>query len=109
MGVGDPVINAVVESGGAYRLRARPLHRQGAQLSTKPFRAAGLTKTMRALRLPEAQIVSIKSNMEKGADWIEIVGSGLPIPGIAVTHFDVQRVFSKKDLVAAGFDEESTE
>src|SRR5580698_3403059 len=33
------VINAVAESDGAYRLRARPLHRQGAQLSTKPFKA----------------------------------------------------------------------
>ena len=84
------VIDAMAESDGVFRLRARPLHHQGAQLSTKP---------MRALHLPEVQIDSIKLNLEKSAGKIEIGGSG---PSI-------QRVFSMKDLVAAGFDEASAE
>jgi transcriptional regulator with XRE-family HTH domain len=93
------VVDAIAESSGVFRLRARPLHHQGAQLSTKPFKAAGLTKTMRALHLPEAQIDNIKSNLEQSAGKIEIGGSG---PSI-------QRVFSMKDLVAAGFDEANTD
>ena len=93
------VVDALAESSGVFRLRARPLHHQGAPLSTKPFKAAGLTKTMRALRLPEVQIASIRVDLEKSTDKIEIGGSG---PSI-------QRVFSIKDLVAAGFDEANTE
>jgi transcriptional regulator with XRE-family HTH domain len=93
------VIDAMAESGGVFRLRARPLHHHGAELSTKSFKAAGLTKAMRALHLPEAQIDSIKLNLERSAGKIQIGGSG---PSI-------QRVFNMKDLVAAGFDEASTE
>jgi transcriptional regulator with XRE-family HTH domain len=93
------VVDAMAEGGGVFRLRARPLHHQGAPLSTKPFKASGLTKTMRALHLPEVQIASIKVNLERRAGKIEIGGSG---PSI-------QRVFSMKDLVAAGFDEAITE
>jgi transcriptional regulator with XRE-family HTH domain len=93
------VVDALAESSGVFRLRARPLHHQGAPLSTKPFKAAGLTKTMRALRLPEVQIASIRVDLEKNTDKIEIGGSG---PSI-------QRVFSIRDLVAAGFDEANTE
>ena len=93
------VVDALAESSGVFRLRARPLHHQGAPLSTKPFKAAGLTKTMRALHLPEVQIASIRVDLEKSTDKIEIGGSG---PSI-------QRVFSIKDLVAAGFDEANTE
>jgi hypothetical protein len=54
---------------------------------------------MRALHLPEVQIASIRVDLEKSTDKIEIGGSG---PSI-------QRVFSIKDLVAAGFDEANTE
>ena len=93
------VVDALAESSGVFRLRARPLHHQGAPLSTKPFKAAGLIKTMRALRLPEVQIASIRVDLEKNTDKIEIGGSG---PSI-------QRVFSIRDLVAAGFDEANTE
>jgi transcriptional regulator with XRE-family HTH domain len=93
------VVDAIAESSGVFRLRARPLHHQGAPLSTKPFKASGLTKTMRALHLPEVQITGIKVDLETSAGKIEIGGSG---PSI-------QRVFSMKDLVAAGFDEANTE
>jgi len=93
------VVDALAEGSGVFRLRARPLHHQGAPLSTKPFKAAGLTKTMRALHLPEVQIASIRVDLEKNTDKIEIGGSGRSI----------QRVFSIRDLVAAGFDEANTE
>jgi len=93
------VVDAMAESSGVFRLRARPLHHQGAPLATKPFKTAGLTKTMRAMHLPEVQIDSIKGDLERSAGKVEIGGSG---PSI-------QRVFSIKDLVAAGFDEANTE
>jgi hypothetical protein len=54
---------------------------------------------MKALHLPEAQIESIKFNLERNSGNIEVGGSG---PSI-------QRVFNMKDLVAAGFDEASDE
>ena len=93
------VVEAVAESGGVFRLRARPLHHQGAPLSTKPVKASGLTKAMRALHLPEVQIASVKADLETSVDRIEIGGSGSSI----------KRVFSIQDLVAAGFDEANTE
>jgi transcriptional regulator with XRE-family HTH domain len=93
------VIDAMAESGGVFRLRARPLHHQGVQLSTKAFKAAGLTKTMRALHLPEVQIDNIRTSLEKTAGKVAIGGGGSAI----------QRVFSMKDLVAAGFDEANAE
>jgi len=93
------VVDAIAESGGVFRLHARPLHDQGASFSTKPFRVSGLTGAMRALHLPEAQIASIKASLEKSAGRIAIGGSG---PSI-------QRVFSILDLVAAGFEETGAE
>jgi len=93
------VVDAMAESGGVFRLRARPLHHQGSPFATRPFRVSGLTKAMRALHLPEAQIASIKASLEESAGRIEIGGSG---PSI-------QRVFSIPDLVAAGFEETSAE
>src|SRR5438477_3488753 len=33
------VVDAMAENSGVFRLRARPLHHQGAPLSTKPFKA----------------------------------------------------------------------
>jgi len=93
------VVEAVAESSGVFRLRARPLHHQGAPLSTKPVKASGLTKAMRALHLPEVQIASLKADLETGAGSIQIGGSG---PSI-------KRVFSIQDLVAAGFDEVNAE
>lgn len=93
------VVEAIAESGGVFRLRARPLHHQGASLSTKPVKASGLTKAMRALHLPELQIASVKADLETRAGRVEIGGSG---PSI-------KRIFSIQDLVAAGFDEANTE
>ena len=54
---------------------------------------------MRALHVPEAQIAGIKAGLESGASRIEIGGT---VPSI-------QRVFTTKDLVAAGFDEATAE
>ena len=61
------VVDATAERAGVFRLRARPLHHQGSTLSTKSFKASGLTKTMRALHLPEVQIASIKADLERSA------------------------------------------
>jgi hypothetical protein len=93
------VVEAMAESGGVFRLRARPLHHRGASLSTKPVKASGLTKAMRALHLPEVQIASVKADLETSAGRIEIGGSG---PSI-------KRLFSIQDLVAASFGEANTE
>jgi len=93
------VVEAMAESRGVFRLRARPLHHQGSMLSTRPVKASGLTKAMRALHVPEIQIASVKADLEKGAGGIEI-GGGSP---------SIKRVFTIQDLVAAGFDETNTE
>ena len=93
------VVEAMAEGGGVFRLHARPLHHRGVTLSTRPFKASGLMKTMRALHLPEAQIAGIKVNLERSAGKIEIGGS----------CSSTQRVFSIQDLVAAGFEEGSAE
>src|SRR5208283_3968820 len=42
------IVQAIAEGGGVFRLRAHPLHHQGSPLSTKPVKASGLTKAMRA-------------------------------------------------------------
>jgi transcriptional regulator with XRE-family HTH domain len=91
------VVEAIAEGSGVFRLRARPLHHEGATFSTKPFKVSGFTKAMRALHLPETQIASIKASLEKSAHSVEIGGSGSSI----------QRVFSIPHLVAAGFEETS--
>ena len=65
------VVDATAEGGGMFRLRARPLHHQGAAFSTKAFKVSGLTKAMRALHLPDAQIASIKASLERNAGRIE--------------------------------------
>ena len=93
------VVDATAEGGGLFRLRARPLHHQGAAFSTKAFKVSGLTKALRALHLPDAQITSIRASLEKSTGRIEIGGSG---PSI-------QRVFSIPLLVAAGFEETSAD
>jgi transcriptional regulator with XRE-family HTH domain len=90
------VVYARTESRDAYRLRARPFHHQGTQLSTKAFKAAGLTKTMKALHLPESQISSLKKSLEKSGE--------VEIGGVAG-----QRIFKFPDLVAAGFEATAAE
>ncbi len=91
------LVEAMAEGGGVFRLRARPLHHQGAPVSTRSFKAAGLIKTMRALHVPEVQIDSIRTALERNAGRVEIGDSS------------IQRVFSMKELVAAGFDEAGNE
>jgi hypothetical protein len=89
------VVHAVADGNGLFRLRALPLNHEGAPFATRPFKLSGLSKTMRALHLPERQIGSIRENLENNAGSIEIGGSG---PSIT-------RVFGVPDLVAAGFEE----
>jgi transcriptional regulator with XRE-family HTH domain len=89
------IVQAIAEGDGIFRLRAHPLHHQGVPYSTRPLKFSGLTKTMKALHLPQPQVTSIRESLEKSVGSIEIGGSG---PSI-------QRVFSVPDLVAAGFDE----
>lgn len=91
------VVRALAEGSGFFRLYARPLHHQGIPFSTGPFRLPGLLKTMRALRLPEPQVASIRESLENRGGEIEIGGR------------EVQRVFNISDLVAAGFDEANAE
>src|ERR1700682_751556 len=54
------VVDAVAQGGGLFRLRALPLHHRGVPFSTRPFNLPGITKTMRALHLPERQIANIR-------------------------------------------------
>ena len=89
------IVQAVAEGGGVFRLRAFPLHHRGSPYSTRPLKSSGLTKTMRALHLPEPQVTDIRESLENSAGSIEIGGRGR----------STQRVFSVPDLVAAGFDE----
>src|ERR1017187_9781858 len=81
------VVEAMAESGGVFRLRARPLHDRGVPLATKAVGASGLTKTMRALHLPEVQIASVKAGLEEGSGGVVIGGGGAT----------GQRVFSVQD------------
>lgn len=91
------VVQALVEGGGIYRLRAVPLHHRGAPFSTRPLRISGLKKTMRALHLTEAHITTVTESLERtGEGWVEIGGNGGP---------SSRRVFSVPDLVAAGLEE----
>jgi DNA-binding XRE family transcriptional regulator len=89
------VVTARVESGGMYRLVARPLD-QGVPFATKALKGKAFTKTLRALNLVEPQISGIRKNLEHG-NVTEISG-----------RF-AQRVYSVPDLVAAGFETTNSE
>jgi transcriptional regulator with XRE-family HTH domain len=82
---------ARAESKGCYRLLAHPLQHHGPTLSTKPLKASGFTKSMKALKLPERDISAIRKNLDYGGE-VQIGGN---LSGIA---------FSAPDLVAAGFE-----
>jgi transcriptional regulator with XRE-family HTH domain len=84
---------ARAESKGSYRLLARPFQHQGDALSTRPLKASGFIKSMKALKLPEPHIFEIKKNLENVRE-IQIGSSG---PSVAAS-------FSGPDLVAAGFE-----
>jgi len=91
------VVHAVTEGRGAFRLHARPLRHQGADFSTRTFKVAGLTRAMRALHLPEAQIAAIKASLERHESTGEVE--------IGACSASIQRVFNVPDLIAAGFEE----
>jgi DNA-binding XRE family transcriptional regulator len=86
------VVFAQAESNGTYRLLARPWHNRGDLLSTRPLKASGFMKAMKALHLAESQIAAIRKNVEEAGKT--------EISGVA-GH---QKVFSAPDLVAAGFE-----
>jgi transcriptional regulator with XRE-family HTH domain len=94
------VVHALAEGGGSFRLHARPLHHRGVPFSAGPFKISGLTKTMRALHLPERQIAGIRESLENNAGRIELIGGNGPA---------IKQVFSPQDLVAAGFEATNTE
>jgi transcriptional regulator with XRE-family HTH domain len=85
------VVRARAENGGAYRLVAYPFQHQGATLSTRPFKASGFAKTLKALHLEEPRISGIRKTLENGGE-VEIGGRA------------GQRVFGVPELVAAGFE-----
>jgi transcriptional regulator with XRE-family HTH domain len=93
------VVQALAEGGGVFRMRAYPLHHDGAPFSTTSLKVSGLTRTMRALHLPEAQIASARQRLEGAAGRVEIGGSG----------GSIKQVFNVPDLVAAGFEETPAE
>ncbi len=87
---------ARAESKGTYRLVARPFQHQGDTLSTRPLKAPGFIKSMKALDLPEPQIFAIRANLENGSE-VKIGGRAAGVS------------FSAPDLVAAGFEATSKE
>jgi transcriptional regulator with XRE-family HTH domain len=85
------VVRARAENGGVYRLLAYPFQHEGAVLSSRPFKASGLVKTMKALNLEEPQISGIRKSLERGGE-VEVGGRV------------AQRIFNVPELVAAGFE-----
>jgi transcriptional regulator with XRE-family HTH domain len=90
------VVFARTEDNGAYQLRARPFHHQGAAYYTRAFKVSGFVKTMKALHLAEPQISTIRTSLEQTRE-VEIGGMA------------GQRIFHVLDLVAAGFEAATAE
>jgi transcriptional regulator with XRE-family HTH domain len=90
------VVFAGTEDNGAYQLRARPFHHQGAALYTREFKVSGFVKAMKALHLAEPQISTIRISLEQTRE-VEIRGMA------------GQRIFNVPDLVAAGFEPATAE
>jgi predicted XRE-type DNA-binding protein len=82
------IVSVRIEEGGAYQLRARPFHHQGAWLSARAFKWSGFVKAMKALHL-ESQIPTIRANPER-TDEVEIGGRA------------GHRILHVPDLVASG-------
>jgi transcriptional regulator with XRE-family HTH domain len=91
------VVWARAEGKGTYRLLARPFQHPGDELSTKPLKAPGFIKSMKALDLPEVQILAIRRIVEHGGET-----------QIGGRNSGAVRSFSPPDLVAAGFEATST-
>jgi transcriptional regulator with XRE-family HTH domain len=85
------VVWARAEGKGAYRLLARPFQHQGDELSTRPLKASAFVRSMKALNVPEAQILAIRSTVENGRET-RVGGRAASVS------------FSAPDLVAAGFE-----
>ena len=86
------VVRARAESNGIYRLDAQPLD-QGASLSTKPLKIQALTKTLKALHVPEPQISTVRKSLEE-----DVAGDAGAVFTIA------RKVFSAPELITAGFE-----
>jgi transcriptional regulator with XRE-family HTH domain len=85
------VVFAHMEESGAYQLRARAFHHQGAPLATRAFKMSGFVTAMKALHVMEPQISNIRNSLQGTAE-VEIGGRA------------GQRIFHVPDLVAAGFE-----
>jgi DNA-binding XRE family transcriptional regulator len=84
------VVQAREEGSGTFRLTAQPVS-HGSPLCTRVLKDRALTKTLKALNIPEPQIAVIRHNLSEGS-LIEIGGTF------------AQRVFNAPDLIAAGFE-----
>jgi transcriptional regulator with XRE-family HTH domain len=91
------VLWARAESGGAYRLQARPFHHEGATLSIKSSKLSALVKAMKNLHLSESQVSAIRKSLENSSEVQIGAGAG-----------GVPRIFSAPDLMAAGFEATGT-
>ena len=83
------IVRVRAESDGTYRLYAQPLDK-GDPLSTKALKIRALTKTLKALHLPERLVSAVQKSLNEG--------SLTEIGGVA------RMVFSAPDLIAAGFE-----
>ena len=90
------VVSVRAADSGAYQLRARPFHHQGALLSTRAFKLSGFVKAMKALHLAEPQISAIRTSLERA-------------PEVEIGGMAGQRIFHVPDLVAAGFEPATVE
>jgi transcriptional regulator with XRE-family HTH domain len=90
------IVSVRTQDDGAYQLRARPFHHQGALLCTRALKLSGFVKAMKALHLAEPQISTIRINLERTRE-VEIGGMA------------GQRIFHVPDLVAAGFEPAAVE
>jgi DNA-binding XRE family transcriptional regulator len=87
---------ARAESNTTYRLDAQPQD-GGVPLSTKALKIQALTKTLKALHIPEPQITAVRKGLEEGSFTKTLIGGRF-----------AQKVFSAPDLIAAGFEAPGT-
>ncbi len=92
------IVHAGAETGGSFRLHARPIDGDGAGRAfvTKALKPAAFARTLQALHLPEAPIAAIRRSLAEHASTE--IGGRL-----------ARRVFSQSDLIAAGFAEEKAD
>jgi transcriptional regulator with XRE-family HTH domain len=85
-------IRAHAENDETYRLIAEPFHHSGDPLSTKPLKASGFVKAMKALRVSQVRISRAIEELSRSRrdQQIETKPGGF--------------VFSAQELVAAGFE-----